>query len=113
MAINTLFRCATLEDWTDVMYINMYGCKDYGYDDDDYTQRDVIVAFVAIAIGACAVLAFIRLMVCVIVESYQGPPPTNRDRRDSLFRRAYAPRDSLETEVTPTRKIIPVVTVEP
>ena len=20
----TLFRCATLEDWTDVMYINMY-----------------------------------------------------------------------------------------
>ena len=25
----TLFRCATLEDWTDVMYINMYGCKNY------------------------------------------------------------------------------------
>ena len=27
----TLFRCATLEDWTDVMYINMYGCHKYGY----------------------------------------------------------------------------------
>jgi len=25
MAFITLFRCATLEDWTDVMYINMYG----------------------------------------------------------------------------------------
>jgi hypothetical protein len=23
----TLFRCATLDDWTDVMYINMFGCK--------------------------------------------------------------------------------------
>jgi voltage-gated sodium channel len=22
---------ATLEDWTDVMYINMYGCNRYGY----------------------------------------------------------------------------------
>lgn len=30
-AIITLFRCSTLEDWTDVMYINMYGCNRYGY----------------------------------------------------------------------------------
>mmetsp|Transcript_14306 Transcript_14306/g.29405 ORF Transcript_14306/g.29405 Transcript_14306/m.29405 type:complete len:927 (+) Transcript_14306:101-2881(+) len=27
----TLFRAATLEDWTDLMYINMYGCHKYGY----------------------------------------------------------------------------------
>lgn len=25
----TLWRCATLEDWTDVMYLSMYGCKKY------------------------------------------------------------------------------------
>jgi len=31
-AMLTLFRCATLEDWTDVMYINMWGCDRYGYD---------------------------------------------------------------------------------
>jgi len=30
-ALLTLFRCATLEDWTDVMYINMWGCDRYGY----------------------------------------------------------------------------------
>ena len=28
----TLFRCSTLEDWTDVMYTSMYGCENYGYD---------------------------------------------------------------------------------
>lgn len=28
----TLFRVVTLEDWTDVMYINMYGCANYGYE---------------------------------------------------------------------------------
>ena len=28
----TLFRGATLEDWTDIMYINMYGCDQYGYE---------------------------------------------------------------------------------
>ncbi len=28
----SLFRVATLEDWTDIMYINMYGCMNYGYE---------------------------------------------------------------------------------
>ncbi len=30
-AFLSMFRVATLEDWTDVMYINMYGCANYGY----------------------------------------------------------------------------------
>jgi len=28
----SLFRAVTLEDWTDLMYIQMYGCANYGYD---------------------------------------------------------------------------------
>jgi voltage-gated sodium channel len=31
-AMITLFRVATLEDWTDVVYINMFGCDEYGGD---------------------------------------------------------------------------------
>lgn len=31
LAMLTLFRVVTLEDWTDVMYIQMYGCDGYGY----------------------------------------------------------------------------------
>ncbi len=27
----SLFRAVTLEDWTDLMYIQMYGCDEYGY----------------------------------------------------------------------------------
>ncbi len=27
----SMFRVVTLEDWTDVMYINMFGCESYGY----------------------------------------------------------------------------------
>ena len=30
-SILSLFRVVTLEDWTDVMYINMYGSNQYGY----------------------------------------------------------------------------------
>ena len=31
IALLSLFRVVTLEDWTDIMYINMYGCSNYGY----------------------------------------------------------------------------------
>lgn len=31
-AFLSLFRAVTLEDWTDLMYIQMYGCANYGYD---------------------------------------------------------------------------------
>lgn len=32
VAMVSLFRTVTLEDWTDLMYIQMYGCDRYGYD---------------------------------------------------------------------------------
>jgi len=37
-AMLTLFRCSTLEDWTDVMYINMYGCDMWFYSDLEGTE---------------------------------------------------------------------------
>lgn len=37
LTLLTLFRCATLEDWTDVMYINIYGCDSDMYATDIYT----------------------------------------------------------------------------
>lgn len=36
-SILSLFRVVTLEDWTDVMYINMYGSDNYGYTSKDLT----------------------------------------------------------------------------
>ncbi len=32
MSMLSLFRAVTLEDWTDLMYIQMYGAANYGYD---------------------------------------------------------------------------------
>ena len=41
-AIITLFRMATMEDWTDVMYINYYGCYSQPpeFDSGFYTNND-------------------------------------------------------------------------
>ena len=35
LSMLSLFRTVTLEDWTDLMYINMYGCDQYGYDGNE------------------------------------------------------------------------------
>ena len=32
IAMLSLFRVVTGEDWTDIMYINMFGCANYGYE---------------------------------------------------------------------------------
>ena len=38
-AMLTLFRVSTMEDWTDVMYINMLGCANYGFGSYCYDER--------------------------------------------------------------------------
>ena len=35
MTVISLFQCATLDDWTPILYINMFGCETNGYDDFD------------------------------------------------------------------------------
>ena len=37
-SIRSLFRVVTFEDWTDVMYINMYGSNQYGYTAEDLAK---------------------------------------------------------------------------
>ena len=34
----TLFRASTFEDWTDIMYINMYGCDKYEYPSTTWSE---------------------------------------------------------------------------
>ena len=34
VSLLSLFRVVTLEDWTDIMYISIYGCNNYGYSDN-------------------------------------------------------------------------------
>ena len=47
VSIFTLFRAATLEDWTDLMYISMFGCADFsngpyvGPEDWTLDNRDI------------------------------------------------------------------------
>lgn len=44
VAMITMFRCATLDAWSDVMYLNIFGCDSYAYlyvvDEADFTDNN-------------------------------------------------------------------------
>eukprot|EP00499_Haloplacidia_sp_CaronLabIsolate_P007484 CAMPEP_0196796350 /NCGR_PEP_ID=MMETSP1104-20130614/37403_1 /TAXON_ID=33652 /ORGANISM="Cafeteria sp., Strain Caron Lab Isolate" /LENGTH=418 /DNA_ID=CAMNT_0042166741 /DNA_START=22 /DNA_END=1275 /DNA_ORIENTATION=- len=74
IAFVTLFRCATLEDWSDVMYINMQGCDNYGYFDnmDECTQptaQPLVSVFYFCSFVVISALTILNLFIGVILAS--------------------------------------------
>ena len=65
----SLFRVVTLEDWTDVMYINMFGCNNYGYDGmQDMCQNPKAMPLVS----ALFFVSFVLLGTMVILNLFIG-----------------------------------------
>lgn len=65
LSILSLFRAVTLEDWTDLMYINQYGCDRYGYLG---TQYEVLcTAPQAFPLGSPALFVSLVLLGTMIV----------------------------------------------
>ncbi len=65
----SLFRAVTLEDWTDLMYIQMYGCENYGYD----TAREMCTASHASPVGgAIFFVSFILVGTMIFLNLFIG-----------------------------------------
>lgn len=65
----SLFRVVTGEDWTDVMYIQMFGCAEYGYEGMEAlcTQSTAYPVF-----GALFFVSFMLLGAMVILNLFIG-----------------------------------------
>lgn len=78
IAMFTLFRCSTLDDWSEVLYVNMYGCDDYPGVYDDFPEMcdspkkqgvlSCIYFFAFIVIGAQVLLT---LFIGVVTTSME------------------------------------------
>lgn len=65
----SLFRVVTLEDWTDIMYIQMYGCDVYGYQG----QRDLCTQpEAAPLLGAAFFVTFVLLGTMIMLNLFIG-----------------------------------------
>lgn len=69
LSLLSLFRVVTLEDWTDIMYINMYGCDQYGYGGlESLCQNPQAMPFIA----AIFFVSFVLLGTMVILNLFIG-----------------------------------------
>ena len=72
----TMFRVVTLEDWTDVMYINMYGCENYGYDGNEAMCKassgyPLLSALFFVSFVLVGTMIFLNLFVGVIMTGME------------------------------------------
>jgi voltage-gated sodium channel len=72
----TLFRVMTLEDWTDVLYIQIYGCDRYGY--GDFPERctspatsPVLSPIYFVSFVLLGTMIFLNLFIGIIVNSME------------------------------------------
>ena len=77
-AMLSLFRVATLEDWTDIMYINMYGSDAYGYTSQDIHNWQAIpsssplgAALFFVTFVLLGTMVILNLVIGVIMSSME------------------------------------------
>ncbi|MEE2615958.1 MAG: ion transporter [Verrucomicrobiota bacterium] len=75
----SLFRAVTLEDWTDLMYINMYGSANYGYEEASYTMladlgitRDQIISNSSPFGAAIFFVSFVITGAMIVLNLFVG-----------------------------------------
>ena len=88
IAMLSLFRCATMEDWTDVMYTNMYGCDLYGYDLWATMQEDLCKQPQAQeVVAAIYFLTFIVIASLVMLSLFVGVVTTSMSESADLMKK--------------------------
>ncbi len=76
MSILSLFRIVTLEDWTDIMYIQMFGSENYPFSEQDRgrfeyvsTARPVVGVIYFVSFVMLGTMIMLNLFIGVIIQS--------------------------------------------
>lgn len=101
IAMLTLFRVVTLEDWTDVMYINMYGSDQYGYAPEDIpadpNAMPIFAAFYFVSFVVLGTMIVLNLFIGIIMNSMDE---TRKDADvQKLLRQKSSNNTSIEDEI--------------
>ena len=111
-SILSLFRAVTLEDWTDLMYINMYGSANYGYDDATYAamanlgiEKSSIVSKESPIVASVYFVSFILTGAMIVLNLFIGVVLTGMEEakeeahKDRLFHEAMKNQNLDELDV--------------
>ncbi len=86
----TMYRVSTLEDWTDVMYINMHGCENYGYDETSDPPCDPEKSKAYGWFSAIFFSSFVLVATMVILNLFIGVIMTGMEEAQSDVRKMVA-----------------------
>ncbi|WCL47879.1 ion transporter [Leptospira sp. GIMC2001] len=105
----SLFRAVTLEDWTDLMYIQMYGCENYGYGGiesicTNSSATPVLGAFFFISFVLTGTMVILNLFIGVIMNGMAEAQKENEDLDFQNASESNDPKVQLLHEVTKTKE---------
>lgn len=98
IAMLSLFRTVTLEDWTDLMYIAMYGCNNYGYDG---MMAQCTAPSASPVGGALFFVSFVLLGTMIVLNLFIGVIMNGMDeaQKDQGFDEAAKNAKSVESQI--------------
>lgn len=106
LSLLSLFRVVTLEDWTDVMYIQMWGSANYPFSEQDLarhtfhsTPRPLVGALFFVSFVALGTMIMLNLFIGVIINSMDDAQ-SERERREREKHVAETGRLTLGDEIT-------------
>ena len=87
ISLLSLFRVATLEDWTDIMYTAIYGCQNYGYSGmkelcENSNAFPFLGWFYFVSFVLLATFVFLNLFIGVIISNMEDIKQKERLRLD-------------------------------
>ena len=87
LTLLSLFRVATLEDWTDIMYTAIYGCQSYGYSGmEELCKSPEAFPFLGwlyfVSFVLLATFVFLNLIIGVIINNMEDLKEEERLRLD-------------------------------
>ena len=87
ISLLSLFRVATLEDWTDIMYTAIYGCQNYGYSGlQELCKSSEAFPFLGwfyfVSFVLLATFVFLNLLIGVIISNMEDIKEKERLRLD-------------------------------
>ena len=98
ISLLSLFRAVTLEDWTDLMYIQMYGCAGYGYDGNaalctQSTAHPVVGALFFVSFVLIGTMIILNLFIGVIMNGMNEAHAEAESEREEAARAARGERE--------------------
>lgn len=81
----TLFRAVTLEDWADIMYVNMYGCDKINYEGSRLCTtpiaNPVVAAFYFVSFIVIGAMIVLNLLIGVILNGIEDMREENEHKK--------------------------------